>query len=310
MFESSFKLLFPIFNQQIYNLMSKITFSRIIAGTMNWGSWGKEFNSEEIISLMNTCIEHGITTFDHADIYGSYTTEANFGNAFKQSNINRKDIQLISKCGIAYVSPNRSTKIKHYNYSKDYIITSVETSIKNLKTDYLDALLLHRPSPLMEPNEIMEAIAKLGQEGKIKSFGVSNFTPSQVNLISSEVPIEINQIEFSLTQNSALHGGALDQMMTNNIIPMAWSPLGMVFKEDTEQTRRIHKCLGSLLDKYSATENQLLLAWILKHPANIHPVIGTTNTNRIKEASDALTIDLELEDWFSILVASQGHKVP
>jgi len=285
-------------------------YSRIIAGTMSWGNWGKQFNSQEMIRLINIFIESSITTFDHADIYGDYTTEAEFGYAFKQSNIKRSDIQLISKCGIVYASPNRPTKIKHYNYSKDYIITSVENSLKNLAADYLDVLLLHRPSPLMEPNEIMEAIAKLGQEGKIKSFGVSNFTPSQVELISSEVPVEVNQIAFSLTQNTALFDGTFDQMMVKKMTPMAWSPLGEVFKADTEQTRRIHKCLGNLLDKYNATEDQLLLAWILKHPANIHPVIGTTNQIRIKEANNALQINLELEDWFSILVASQGHKVP
>jgi len=290
--------------------MSKNKFSKIIAGTMSWGNWGKQFNSQQMIRLMNACLESSVTTFDHADIYGDYTTEKEFGDAFKQSNITRDDIQLISKCGIVYASPKRPTKIKHYNYSRDYIITSVDNSLKNLATDYLDLLLLHRPSPLMEPNEIMEAIAKLGQEGKIKSFGVSNFTTSQVELISSEVPVEVNQIEFSLTQNKALFDGTLDQMMVKKMTPMAWSPLGEVFKNDTEQTRRIHKCLGSLLEKYSATEDQLLLAWILKHPANIHPVVGTTDQIRIKEANKALQINLELEDWFSILVASQGHKVP
>jgi len=290
--------------------MSKNKFSKIIAGTMSWGNWGKQFNSQQMIRLMNACLESSVTTFDHADIYGDYTTEKEFGDAFKQSNITRDDIQLISKCGIVYASPKRPTKIKHYNYSRDYIITSVDNSLKNLATDYLDLLLLHRPSPLMEPNEIMEAIAKLGQEGKIKSFGVSNFTTSQVELISSEVPVEVNQIEFSLTQNKALFDGTLDQMMVKKMTPMAWSPLGEVFKNDTEQTRRIHKCLGSLLEKYSATEDQLLLAWILKHPANIHPVVGTTDQIRIKEANNALQINLELEDWFSILVASQGHKVP
>ncbi|PTM11757.1 MAG: aldo/keto reductase [Bacteroidetes bacterium] len=287
-----------------------MNYSRIIVGTMSWGNWGKQFNTRDIISLINSCLDQQITTFDHADIYGGFTTESDFGKAFKQSNIKRNDIQLISKCGIAYVSPNRSNKIKHYNYSKEYIITSVETSLKNLETDYLDALLLHRPSPLMNPHEVMEAIAKLGQEGKIKSFGVSNFTPSQVELIASEVPVELNQIEFSLTHYNPMFDGTLDQMMTKKITPMAWSPLGVVFKEDTEQTRRIHKCLGTLLDKYNATEDQLLLAWILKHPANIHPVIGTTTKNRIKDANDALKINIEIEDWFSILVASQGHKVP
>jgi len=290
--------------------MSKNKFSKIIAGTMSWGNWGKQFNSQQMIRMMNTCLESSVTTFDHADIYGDYTTEKEFGEAFKQSNITRDDIQLISKCGIVYASPKRPTKIKHHNYSRDYIIKSVENSLKNLATDYLDLLLLHRPSPLMEPNIIMEAITKLGQEGKIKSFGVSNFTTSQVELISSEVPVEVNQIEFSLTHNSALFDGTLDQMMVKKMTPMAWSPLGEVFKDDTEQTRRIHKCLGSLLDKYNASEDQLLLAWILKHPANIHPVIGTTNQIRIKEANNALQINLELEDWFSILVASQGHKVP
>jgi predicted oxidoreductase len=287
-----------------------MNYSRIIAGTMSWGNWGKQCNSQQMIRLMNTCLESSVTTFDHADIYGDYTTEKEFGEAFKQSNITRDDIQLISKCGIVYTSPKRPTKIKHYNYSRDYIIKSVENSLKNLATDYLDLLLLHRPSPLMEPNEIMEAIAKLGQEGKIKSFGVSNFTTSQVELITSEVPVEVNQIEFSLTHNLALFDGTLDQMMVKKMTPMAWSPLGEVFKNDTEQTRRIHECLGSLLDKYSASEDQLLLAWILKHPANIHPVVGTTNQTRIKEANNALQINLELEDWFSILVASQGHKVP
>lgn len=290
--------------------MAKVSFSRIISGVMSWGNWGKQFNTNEIVSLISSCLENGLTTFDHADIYGDYTTESDFGKALKQSQINRNNIQLISKCGIAYVSPNRSNTIKHYNYSKDYIISSVETSLQNLKTDYLDALLLHRPSPLMHPYEIMEAIAKLVQQGKIKSFGVSNFTPSQVELIASELPIEIQQIEFSLTRNDAMYDGTLDQMMTKNITPMAWSPLGMVFKEDTEQTRRIHKCLGNLFEKYNATEDQLLLAWILKHPANIHPVIGTTNIKRIKDANDALKINLDLEDWFSILVASQGHKLP
>jgi predicted oxidoreductase len=285
-------------------------YSRIIAGTMSWGNWGKQFNSQQMIRLMNTCLESSITTFDHADIYGDYTTEAEFGNAFKQSHIKRSDIQLISKCGIVHASPNRPAKIKHYNYSRDYIISSVENSLKHLASDYLDLLLLHRPSPLMEPNEILEAIAKLGQEGKIKSFGVSNFTPSQVELISSEVPVEVNQIEFSASQNTALFDGTLDQMMFKKMIPMAWSPLGLVFKNDTEQTRRIHNCLEGLLDTYNATKDQLLLAWILNHPANIHPVIGTTNQDRIKAANKALKINLDLEDWFSILAACQGHKVP
>lgn len=277
---------------------------------MSWGSWGKKLTTNEMATILHQCVDHNITTFDHADIYGDYSTETQFGEAFQKSGIKRKNIQLISKCGIEYLSPNRNNKVKHYNYSKEYIIQCVDNSLKQLKTEYLDALLLHRPSPLMHPYEIMEAVAKLAQEGKIEDFGVSNFTPSQIDLIMSEVPVTINQVEFSLTHHQAMHDGTLDHMILKQIMPLAWSPMGIVFKEDTEQTRRIHRQLGELMEKYNATEDQLLLAWIMMHPAGIRPVIGTTNFDRIANANRALNIELELEDWFLILVASQGHKVP
>jgi len=288
----------------------KSKYSRIISGTMTWGSWGKQFSKKEMIDLMCFCIEQNISTFDHADIYGAYTTEAEFGNAFKESAIKRGDVQLISKCGIQYMADNRNNNVKHYDYSKEYIIWSVENSLKHLKTEYLDLFLLHRPSPLMQPDAISEAVDKLKSEGKIKEFGVSNFTPSQVELISYSTDISANQIEFSLTQHIAMHDGTLDQLMLKNITPMAWSPLGSVFKDDTEQTLRIQTQLGELMEKYNATGDQLLLAWILKHPATIHPVIGTTTKKRIVDAAKAVEIDLELEDWFMMLVAGQGHKVP
>lgn len=277
---------------------------------MSWGSWGKKLTTNEMATILHQCVDHNITTFDHADIYGDYSTETQFGEAFQKSGIKRKNIQLISKCGIEYLSPNRNNKVKHYNYSKEYIIQCVDNSLKQLKTEYLDALLLHRPSPLMHPYEIMEAVAKLAQEGKIEDFGVSNFTSSQIDLIMSEVPVTINQVEFSLTHHQAMHDGTLDHMILKQIMPLAWSPMGIVFKEDTEQTRRIHRQLGELMEKYNATEDQLLLAWIMMHPAGIRPVIGTTNFDRIANANRALNIELELEDWFLILVASQGHKVP
>lgn len=277
---------------------------------MTWGSWGKQLSKKEMADLMHHCLSNNITTFDHADIYGAYTTEADFGKAFTDSGIKREDIQLISKCGIQYLSDNRNNKVKHYDYSKDYIIWSVEESLKNLETDYLDLLLLHRPSPLMVAEEIAEAITILKKDGKIRDFGVSNFTPSQMEMVGLRMDIDVNQIEFSLTQHSAMHDGTLDYLKTCGIKPMAWSPLGSVFKEDNEQTRRIHKQLGELKDKYNATEDQLLLAWIMKHPAGIHPVVGTTNKTRLEQAVEASKIDLEVEDWFLILVASQGHKVP
>ena len=290
--------------------MNRIKYSRIISGVMSWGSFGKSLSKNEMINLMNHCVDHQVTTFDHADIYGGYTTEEEFGIAFSESGIKREDIQLISKCGIQYLSENRTNKVKHYNYSKDYIIWSAEESLKKLKTDYLDLFLLHRPSPLMQVDEIGEAIHQLKKEGKIKEFGVSNFTPSQIDLVAKSCEISVNQIEYSLTEHSAIHNGTLDKLICENIMPMAWSPMGYVFKEDTEQTRRIHRQLGEFLDKYQATEDQLLIAWILKHPSGIHPVIGTTNKKRIKDAIDATKIDLELEDWFLLLVACQGYKVP
>lgn len=277
---------------------------------MSWGDWGKQLSFKEQTEMIQFCMENGNTIFDHADIYGDYTTEIGFGKAFIESKIKREEIQLISKCGIQYVGAIRNNKIKHYNYSKDYIIWSAEKSLKNLKTDYLDTFLLHRPSPLMHPNEIAEAITYLQESGKIIQFGVSNFAPNQVDLISDKIKVSVNQIEFSLTQHVAMLNGTLDQMLQNSIQPMSWSPLGNIFKEENEQTSRIKKVLKTLSEKYSVSEDVLLLSWILKHPANVSPVIGTTNKERIKNANKALDIKLELEDWFTLLTESQGHKVP
>lgn len=288
----------------------KTKISEIIVGCMSWGLSGKNFSTKEITQLLDFCVEENLTTFDHADIYGGYTTEAAFGKAFKESKVARNQIQLISKCGIQAPVDTRNNTVKHYNYSKEYIIWSVEQSLKNLQTDYLDVLLLHRPSPLMHPDEISEAIFKLQDQDKIIDFGLSNFTPSQTNLIASKTPVSINQIEFSLTQPIAMHNGSLDHMLTNNIQPMSWSPLGTFFKETTTQTSTIKEQLSVLCEKYNATEDQILLAWIMKHPSNCIPVIGTTDKDRIKNAKKASQIVVELEDWFALLTASQGHKVP
>lgn len=288
--------------------MSK--YSRVIAGCMSWGAWGKQFSKEEMIQQIHTTIASGISTFDHADIYGDYTTETEFGNAFIESGVQRENIQLISKCGIQYVGQSRENKIKHYNYSKEYIIWSTERSLRELRTDYLDLLLLHRPSPLMHPDEIAEAIQQLQEQGKILEFGVSNFTPSQVSLIHDKIQVSANQIEFSLSQHTAMHNGSLDQMLEKGITPMCWSPLGSVFKEDSEANRRVHEILEVLSEKYAISKDGILLSWILQHPAGVQPVIGTTNPERIRSAVKAVAIELELEDWFSLLVAYQGHKVP
>ncbi len=288
-----------------------VKLSHIIAGTMNWGIWDKNLSTTEMSQLINICIENKITTFDHADIYGGYTTEAQFGKAFNESKISREKLQFISKCGIQYTSENRpNNTIKHYEYSKDYIIWSVENSLKNLQTDYLDALLLHRPSPLMQADEIAEAVEKLKSEGKIKSFGVSNFTPFQTELLRQKTEISFNQVQFSATHHEAMLDGSLDYMQIHNIQPMAWNPLGTVFRENTEQTFRLKQLLATLVDKYHVGSDLILLAWILQHPANILPVAGTVNVARIQQLSKACSLELDKQDWFAIWTESMGNKVP
>ena len=277
---------------------------------MTWGQGGRRLSASEMERLLNTCLETGITTFDHADIYGGYTTEAEFGKALGRSGIPRESIQLISKCGIQYPSGARPVRVKHYEYGADYIIHSAVTSLNHLQTDYLDLLLLHRPSPLMDPSEVASAFSALRESGKVRAFGVSNFTPSQIRLIETAVPVEAHQFECSLTHEAPLWDGTLDDCIIGNRLAMAWSPLGAYFREKTDRGDRIRDRMRSLCEKYRATENQLLLAWLLKHPAGIHPVVGTTRPERHRESIEALDIELELEDWFDLLVASQGHKVP
>lgn len=290
--------------------MNKIPLSKIIAGTMTWGVWGKDCNTKQMIELMNCCLENNITTFDHADIYGDYTTETAFGKAFSESKIDRTKMQMISKCGIQMESEKRGNAIKHYDYSASYIIWSVEQSLRNLQTDYLDLLLLHRPSPLMRADEIAEAIEKLKQEGKILDFGVSNFTPLQTDLIETKTKINYNQIRFSITRFEAMLDGSLDHMQTHNITPMCWSPLGSVFKKDDEQAHRVKQMATNFSLKYDVPIDVILLAWILKHPAGISPVCGTADHSRIANLMKATTVEMELQDWFTLWTESAGVPVP
>ena len=288
-----------------------IQLSPIVAGVMNWGVWDKNLNTNEFTHLINLFIENGITTFDHADIYGGYTTEASFGKALSESKIDRKKIQLITKCGIQYTSENRpNNTIKHYEYSKDYIIWSAENSLKNLQTDYLDVFLLHRPSPLMQADEIAEAVSKLKADGKILSFGVSNFTPSQTELIRQKTDVSFNQVQFSATHHEAMLDGSFDYMQVHNIKPMAWNPLGTIFRENTDQTFRLRQLLAKLVEKYHIGSDIILLAWIMQHPAGISPVAGTVNSGRIQQLMKAKSLVLDKQDWFAIWTESMGNKVP
>ena len=289
--------------------MSKTALSPIISGTMNWGVWDKNLSPKEMENMIQICIENKITTFDHADIYGDYTTETDFGKAFKASKISREKLQLITKCGIQLVTESRNNKIKHYDYSKDYIIWSVEESLKKLKTDYVDVFLLHRPSPLMQADEIAEAVEKLKSEGKILDFGLSNFTSSQTELIRQKTEVSYNQVQFSATHFEPMVDGSLDYMQTHGIRPLSWNPLGTVFREDTKKTRRLKKLFSTLLEKYHLGADTLLLAWILKHPAAVIPIAGTVNVARIQSLVKAAELEMDKEDWFAIWTESMGDDV-
>lgn len=290
--------------------MMPIQSSKIIAGTMNWGTWGKSLNTEEMQQLIETCLAEKMHTFDHADIYGGYTTEADFGKAWNNMKIDREKVQFITKCGIKYVCDQRNFGVKHYDYSKEHIISSVENSLKNLQTDYIDVLLLHRPSPLLQTEVVADAITELKISGKIIHFGLSNFTPAQTDLIRKHTAVTYNQIQFSATHLQPMVNGELDYMQLHGIKPMAWNPLGSIYKEDIPQTIRIKELLQKLVSKYNLPEEVLLLAWILKHPANISPIVGTTNLERIKALQVLQHFQLELEDWFAIWTESIGTKIP
>ncbi len=282
----------------------------LIVGTMTWGRWGSALNTREMANRIEGALELGLNRFDHADIYGDYTTEVEFGAALKQANVTREAIELITKCGIQ-MTRGRANKVKHYQYDTAYIIDSAEQSLRNLGTDYLDLFLLHRPSPLLDTEEVGLAVATLLDQGKIKSFGLSNFLPHQVESIMRFAPVEANQIQCSITHTDSMYDGTLDQAKHLNIEPMAWSPLGVLFKNpDDEAVVRIRAVADDLMNKYDTDLAGLALAFLAKHPAKISPVVGTTQVNRLADAKKGFEIVLELEDWFVLLEAAKGTRVP
>jgi len=288
--------------------------SKLIAGTMRWGSWGSHFDQSTYIEMIAHCLELGINTFDHADIYGDYSTEEEFGAALSSMDISRESLKIISKCGIRLVSANRpGHRIKSYDSSKEHIIRSAERSLKNLRTDYLDCLILQCPDPLMNPQEVAEAFQSLLASGKVLAFGVSNFSVSQVELLSRWFDLRVHQIEVSITHLKPFLDGTLDQCLRNHILPLAWSPLGggNLFSPSTidEQSKRLIATASFLSEKYNCTPDLLLLSWLFSHPAGIHPVLGSSRKERIESAIKATDILLTREDWFFLWRASTGMEV-
>ncbi len=283
-----------------------------IAGCMRWGLWGAHFALYDYRLMIDGCIEQGITSFDHADIYGGYTTEAEFGEAIKDSPLLRQQVQIITKCGIQMLTPNRPHhQIKSYNTSKEHIISSTERSLKNFHSDYIDVMLIHRPDPLLNPEEVAEAVTIMKQQGKILHFGVSNFLPQQVDLLLKFIPVEFNQLEISILHLPPFSNGVLDHCLQHGITPMAWAPLGGGILNDDAHPhyRSIAAVSSELAEKYNTGINQILIAFLLLHPSKILPVLGTTKIERLVQAKTATKIQLQREDWFKLYSASTGEDV-
>lgn len=289
-------------------------YSRIIAGVMRWGKWGAKLNTKEIGDLITSCLDYGVTSFDHADIYGDHTTEEDFGAAYLDAGVSRSDMQLITKCGIKMLSPScPDNKIKSYDTSKKYIIASVEKSLRNLRTDYIDLLLIHRPGPLMRVEEIADAFTQLRKDGKVVDFGVSNFTASQFDLLHSQIPLVTNQIELSMIQLQAFEDGTLDNALKHGVSPQAWSPLGgaELFKPQSKYDVVMRNSrLNEVRSDYNWTLSQMALLFLLHHPAHVSPVLGTSKSERIKSAVECLSQHITDEQWYEIWTASKGVKVP
>jgi predicted oxidoreductase len=288
--------------------------SRLVHGLWRLAGWNK--SASQIRATIDFCIEQGITTFDHADIYGEYTCEQLFGAALAGAAVDRSRIQIVTKCGIKLVSPNRpSHRIKSYDTSCSHILACVDNSLKCLRTDYIDLLLIHRPDPLMDPEEVNKAFVTLRDKGKVRHFGVSNFLPSQFEMLASklEVPLVTNQIEYSVMQLAAHADGTIDLCQKLGIRPMAWSPLGggKLFRQDSTQAATLRETLSGIGDSIGGAEiDQVALAWILRHPVQFAVVLGTGDTARIAKAIEALDIPLSREQWFDVWRTSMGRDVP
>ncbi|MCB0660004.1 MAG: aldo/keto reductase [Saprospiraceae bacterium] len=277
--------------------------SRVIAGVIRWGSWGEQLSSTKMADMISQCVENGVTTFDHADVYGNYTTEREFGDALIFSGVAREDIQIMSKCGIIKpCSEKPGFIIPHYNTSKRHILESVDQSLDNLNTDYLDVLFIHRPSPLMDFAEMAEAFHQLKESGKVREFGVCDFSTHQIRAIHRYFPISYFQCEASLTHNTPIFDGSIDVCQELGIKPMSWSPVGGErINKKTRSSKKLKQRLEAVAEKYSWTLTEMNLLWLLHHPANIMPIIGAGRANKVKEAVNLSDQIITREQWFEIL---------
>lgn len=282
-----------------------------------WGAWRlvrAQLSAQALNRLIHQCVELGITSFDHADIYGGFAAEAQFGAALALSPGLRDRVQLLTKCGISPVSPARPAhRVKTYNSSASHVAASIDLSLAALQTDRLDLLMLHRPDYLMDAAQTARALEQALDSGKVAAVGVSNFLPSQVSLLRQHlgVPLAVNQIELSLATMTALDNGVLDQCQQWGIVPMAWSPLaGGALFGDSPLAHRLAPELGRVARLHGCTPDAVALAWLMRLPARVVPVLGSARIERIRDAWAATRIELSREDWYSLWTAAADRPLP
>jgi predicted oxidoreductase len=300
-------------HQMIRNPAStdRVVMSRIVAGAWRMSDW--QWTPQERLRWIEQCLELGVTTFDHADIYGGYTVERLFGEALALSPAIRGQMQLVSKCGICLLAGTRPAhRVKHYDTSSAHIIESAENSLRMLGVEQLDVLLIHRPDALMDADAVAEAFTHLQLTGKVVHFGVSNFTPSQFDLVASRFPLITNQVELHPLHLAPLHDGTLDQCQQRRIQPMIWSPLagGRLFTSADSAMVRVREALNLVGSRYGVSGATIAFAWLLRHPSRPIPVAGSRRIEAMREAVAALDVALDAQDWTEIWSAGSGREVP
>lgn len=294
---------------------SNLEGSRLTYGCMRLAGDGSAVALENGRRAVRTALDAGYTVFDHADIYGDGQCETLFGDVIRESPGLRDRLILQTKCGVRL--PTETTPA-HYDLSSQHILDSVDGSLRRLNVEFIDIFLLHRPDPLMDPEDIASACDKLHRAGKVRHFGVSNFSVSQLSLLSTYVdrPLLTNQIELNLHTVDALSDGTLDQCRRLGITPQAWSPLaGFAFpawqnRFTTEQSERVRREVEQQATKYAVEPWLIPIAWLLRHPSGIVPIVGSTTPERVTSAVSAFDIPFDRVDWYRLLEARNGQPVP
>lgn len=294
--------------EKIYLSDSGPKVSPAVYGFYRWK--GNYVNEDKMEQMMNLCLELDINTFDHGDTYGDYTCEEIFGNVFKKSGIKRESIVLFTKCGINIPHPARPDyRVKHYDTSREHITNSLENSLRNLKTDYIDVFLLNQLDPLSNLEETALTLEKLKDSGKIKNVGVVNFSVFQHQLLSSylRIPIVTNHIELNLLNTSAFENGQVDYIKQKYMRPLATSPLaeGKIANSNEKIPLRLRGKLEEFAGKYNSHFESVAIAWLVKLGAL--PLIGTTDENRIRNIAEAFKINLDRQDWYELYAVSRGE---